>query len=523
MPTPHADADGTRPVRILIVEDDPLDAELVVDRLRDDGLAFEARVVADEAAFRAALDTFRPGLVLSDLSLPGFSGHRALQVLREVAPLTPFIFVSGTIGETAAVEALQAGATDYILKNNPARLASAARRALAEADDRQLRAQAELQLVRGQRFESLAILAGSLSHDLRNILQPVLMAAQMIEGQATQPELRKYGTLIRDCSERGLEMISAILDFARGSRHTGRGHERVKVATLLEAVGLLLRPSLPRNVDLQIAAVDPHLYLPGNATEFQQCLLNLCLNGVQAMPDGGRLLLEADLHEPTPAFFRADEAAHAGSYVRIRVCDSGHGMGADTIAKLFSPFFTTKSDGTGLGLVSCRRIVANHGGVMRVQSTPDTGTRFEIHLPQSVPQADGTPSDTFDSSFQGSDERIMVITEEAATLSLIGDALALYGYMPILAQSSATAMQALERGPPPAALVLDSELKLMSAETTLKTVRERGLLAPVLVLGEGAMPLDGRRKTVRIHKPVTIPGLLRALRDTLHRVPRTKK
>src|SRR5690606_25609695 len=112
--------------------------------------------------------------------LPGFSGTRALSMLRERDRRTPFVFVSGTIGEGDAIEALRSGATDYILKTNMARLPAAVRRAVAEAAERAARDAAESELVKAQRFETLAILAGSLGHDLRNILQPVLMATQLI-------------------------------------------------------------------------------------------------------------------------------------------------------------------------------------------------------------------------------------------------------------------------------------------------------------------------------------------------------
>ena len=95
-------------LRVLVVEDDRYDAELVVDELRADGLSFESQVVDDEAAFRSALDLLQPSIVISDVSMPGFSGHRALEILREKSPITPFIFVSGTLGEEAAHRGAQA-------------------------------------------------------------------------------------------------------------------------------------------------------------------------------------------------------------------------------------------------------------------------------------------------------------------------------------------------------------------------------------------------------------------------------
>lgn len=138
-------------IRVLQVEDNQRDAELVLAELDGDGIAYEAQLVDNEPGFVAALHEFKPHIVLSDLSMPGFSGRHALELLRQQDEDLPFIFVSSTLGEEAAIDALRNGATDYILKENPARLASAVRRALAEVEARRARRRAETELVRAQR------------------------------------------------------------------------------------------------------------------------------------------------------------------------------------------------------------------------------------------------------------------------------------------------------------------------------------------------------------------------------------
>ena len=126
---------GTKlgPIRILMVEDSAEDAELLSDQLLESGLEATFRRVEGESSLREALREFAPDIVLSDLSMPGFSGHQALRVVREHGNTVPFIFVSGTIGEETAVEALRDGANDYIIKHNPTRLPSAVARAIREA------------------------------------------------------------------------------------------------------------------------------------------------------------------------------------------------------------------------------------------------------------------------------------------------------------------------------------------------------------------------------------------------------
>jgi diguanylate cyclase (GGDEF)-like protein/PAS domain S-box-containing protein len=132
-----------RETRILIVEDFGPDAELELRELRRSGLNFTAKVVDTERDFRDGLAAFDPHVVLSDFSLPQFSGMAALAICREMRPDIPFIFVSGTIGEESAVEALRSGATDYVLKTNLKRFPSAVQRAVAESKDRQARRKAE--------------------------------------------------------------------------------------------------------------------------------------------------------------------------------------------------------------------------------------------------------------------------------------------------------------------------------------------------------------------------------------------
>ena len=130
-------------LRILMVEDVASDAELELRELRRGGLSVDARIVETEADFRRELDSFDPDIILSDFSLPRFSGMAALTIARELRPDLPFIFVSGTIGEENAVAALRSGATDYVLKTNLKRFSSAVRRAILEAREKRARKQAE--------------------------------------------------------------------------------------------------------------------------------------------------------------------------------------------------------------------------------------------------------------------------------------------------------------------------------------------------------------------------------------------
>jgi signal transduction histidine kinase len=488
--------------RVLFVEDLAEDAELLQIQLEDAGLVADFLRVDDEPALRRALAEFRPDIVLSDLSMPGFSGHDALRVVRERAPDLPFIFVSGTIGEDVAVAALHEGANDYILKHSSARLPAAVDRALREARTEAERARAEAELMRSQRLDSLSLLAAGLSHDLRNILQPLLIVPDLIAQRSDDPRLHQLAAVVAECGRRGHEMAESMLSFVRGSR---RGSERVRLGPLFDAVQLLLKGSLPRRVSLEVRVADPELALDANYTELQQCLLNLSLNAIQAMPDGGRLELAA---------FEADGG------VRLVVADTGAGMDADTLAQLFTPFFTTKSSGTGLGLVSCQRIIEGLGGRIEVASTPGQGTRFELWLPLPVDAIGAEAGEATATPGQG--QRILLVFGEAARLSLLGNALASQGYVPDLASDGAAALRRWAESGAPDVVVVEGDIKLLPAEDLLMAMHESGYRGPVIVIDDGDLPFDpalvpAALPLQRLHRPLDMHRLFEAVAAALAR------
>src|ERR1700723_95615 len=156
----EADSAG-RSARILILEDEAWDAELAQRLLTSAGLSLTAVVVDTRVAFVEQLAAFRPDVILSDYHLPGFSGQEALKIAQEHYPQIPFIFWSGVLGDEAAVELIKQGATDYVLKDRPARLPSVILRALAEVEQHARLANLEGQLLQAQRLASLGKLAAA--------------------------------------------------------------------------------------------------------------------------------------------------------------------------------------------------------------------------------------------------------------------------------------------------------------------------------------------------------------------------
>ncbi|MGE8279624.1 MAG: response regulator [Stenotrophomonas sp.] len=494
------------PVRILLVEDSPEDAELLSDQLLEAGLQASFERVDNEAEMRRVLADWAPDIVLSDLSMPGFSGYQALQILREVHPRVPFIFVSGTMGEETAVEALHKGANDYIIKHQPARLPSAAARAIREARSDVERQRVEDELMRAQRLESLALLAAGLSHDLRNILQPLLIVPDLIRDRSEDPKIIRLADVIAECGRRGHEMVESMLSFVRGSRQPS---ERIVLQRLFQAVGMLLKSSLPRNVELHLEVADDRMAIEANYTELQQVLLNLALNAIQAMPEGGRLTLVAE---------RGD--GDAGGQVRIRVSDEGLGMDQATLDRLFSPFFTTKANGTGLGLVSCHRIIDSIGGQIKVNSVLGEGTCFDLLLPLHE-TTDAEDDEGLPLVRPGRGERLLVVDDEATRLSLLGNALSSQGYRMRLASDGAVAMRHLQEAGLPDVVLVDSGIPLLSASQLLAEMQAMGYRGPAIVLEDSHAPVfaDGQAPAgISVHvlpKPLEMQRVFRAVADAL--------
>lgn len=334
--------------------------------------------VADAVAFEDALLRFAPDLVIAR-DQPGLSALQALALLRERVAPPPLLILDEHPGLDGALAALRAGASDYLPAGDPASLAAALSRALDRVERRRAKRNAALERVRDQRYQSLAALAGGLGHDLRNVLQPMLMVSAILKKNASE-SIRGLGEMVDGSAQRGLSIVATLQGFARPPAGAS---ERVSVAKLVQAVRLLLRGTTPDNVSLALAPEASELELQGDVAELQQCLLQLCRNAIQAMPDGGCVSVEARREWLEPAFFDEEEPVRPGPYLCVSVRDSGQGIDEKLRSKLFQPFFTTRKNGTGLGLFVCQRIVTRHRGLIRVHSEAGQGTCVDFYLPEA--------------------------------------------------------------------------------------------------------------------------------------------
>jgi two-component system, cell cycle sensor histidine kinase and response regulator CckA len=498
--------------RILLVEDNPSDADLVELAVRRAVPDLVTRQVQTEAEFLQQLKEFAPDLIISDHKLPQFSGARALELARRDSRDRPFLLVTGSIDEETAVEYMKAGATDYLLKDRTARLGAAVlaalkqsrqrsalnmqqlllqkvidtdpnlifvkdidgrfilvNRAVAEIyactvedllgktdadfnpntqevehflrNDRQVmergeplfiaeesvtnpstgttrwfqtikvplslpghemkmmlgvstditaRKGLEEQLRQSQKMEAVGRLAGGIAHDFNNVLTAILGYSQMLlvdlpEGDTRREDVQE----IEHAANRAATLTRQLLAF---SRRQVLQPQILDLNALVENLDKFLRRLIGEDIDLRVHS-SPDLWLvSADSGQMEQVIMNLAVNSRDAMPTGGKLTLETANVELDAGYAQRHIAVTPGQYVMLAVSDTGTGMDEETQARIFEPFYTTKTSGkgTGLGLSTVYGIVKQSGGNIWVYSEIGRGTTFKIYLPRTTES--GTPA-----------------------------------------------------------------------------------------------------------------------------------
>jgi PAS domain S-box-containing protein len=261
-------------------------------------------------------------------------------------------------------------------------LATVAVRDISERAESEREKALQEQLAQARRLESVGQLAGGIAHDFNNILGVILNYAEFV-GDELDPDSQASKDIaeIHRAAERAAALTRQLLIF---SRREVVKPELLYLRNVIGELENLLRRALGERVELTIHFGDP-CAVEADPGQVEQVLVNLAVNARDAMPDGGRLVIEVDRVDLDEEFAETHPNTNPGSYVRLKVSDTGVGMDADTVQRAFEPFFTTKAkgEGTGLGLATVYGIVTGAGGRIDIYSEPGMGTTVKIHLPAS--------------------------------------------------------------------------------------------------------------------------------------------
>jgi len=443
-------------IQILIVEDNPSDAQLLVRELRRSEIDFDWHRVDTEAEYLARLNPDLK-LILSDYEMPQFSGLRALELLKQQPALEiPFIIVSGTIGEEMAVTAMQQGAADYLLKDRLTRLGSAVRRALHEVEEHIERKRLEAQFIEAQKMEVVGQLAGGVAHDFNNVLAVIMGYSDLIvQDLGPDHPLQKYIEEIRHASKRAAGLTQQLLIFSR--------KQTVQAVVLdlnevVESMEKMLRRLVDENVEMTVVYGNPIGQIKADSGYVWQVLMNLVVNARDAMPNGGKLAIETSTVLLDEAYAQAHPGTTPGDYVMLSISDTGIGMTEEVKAHLFEAFFTTKpvGKGTGLGLITCQTVIRQSGGHIDVSSELGQGTTFHIYFPRiDRPQQVVASPLTKTVPLRRGTETLLVVEDEPSLRHLAEGVLKAQGYTVLTAPNGQDALRvADERQGQPIALVI---------------------------------------------------------------------
>jgi len=366
-------------------------------------------------------------------SMPGFKGTDALTMVRQKGLDVPFVFLSGNIGEETAVNAMRAGAQDYVIKGNAARLLPAIQRELREAELRRERKQMEQRVRQLEKFEALGKLAGGVAHDFNNVIGAIMGWAEI--GVDRVPSASPEAKLFRNIgiqADRAAGLTRQLLAYARCQvlqpKNISLNHIVNEATALLQkAIGEQIEVRMVLAPDLQTTRADP--------SQIEQVLLNLCFNARDAMPKGGELLIETRNIDLDTHYCGQSADAKPGRHIQLSVSDTGIGMDPGTIEQIFEPFFTTKEvgKGTGLGLATVFGIVKQHGGFLEVYSELGMGTAFRVYLPASQGAVDPIHQ-VDDAPVRGGTETILVAEDHEGMCEMAREILESLGYHLLLAR-----------------------------------------------------------------------------------------
>jgi PAS domain S-box-containing protein len=378
----------------------------------------------------------------------------------------------------------------------------------------------EAQLRQAQKMEAIGTLAGGIAHDFNNLLTAIFGNAEVaaMEVPSDHPAQENLRELLQ-AAFRARDLVNQILIFSRRQEQERRP---LQLGPIVAEAMKLIRASLPRTIEIETdisAAAVPVLADP---IQIHQVVMNLCTNAGHAMRQaGGKLTVSLKPVDVDADFVRLHPKLTIGSYLRLAVCDTGHGIEPETMDRIFEPFFSTKppGEGTGLGLSVVHGIMANHDGAVTVYSQVGRGTTFHLYFPvvdTTISVARQPPR----AIVRGSGECVLVVDDEGSVAEIAGRMLERAGYETVTYTDPVDALQAFGDNPLRFAVVLtDLTMPRLTGLDLAQALRRLRPDLPI-VLGSGFSDHLGEQKarqagiSALLLKPYTIQDLA----ETVHRV-----
>jgi signal transduction histidine kinase len=381
---------------------------------------------------------------------------------------------------------------------------------------------AETQVRQMQKMEAVGQLTGGIAHDFNNMLAVIMSAMNLIERKLKRGEtdIAKFVESALDAAKRAASLTGRLLAF---SRQQPLAPSVIEANRMVAGMSDLLRRTLGESVAVETVLAGGLWKTHADPSQLENAILNLAVNGRDAMADGGKLTIETANAYLDDAYAAAHAEVPAGQYVMIAVTDTGTGMSPDVAAKAFEPFFTTKSagKGTGLGLSQVFGFVKQSGGHVKIYSETGQGTTVKIYLPRHFGDAQpaAEPVQARDTTVAPTETILVVEDDERVRVGTV-DALRELGYTVFHASSATEALARLEATPDVALLFTDIVMPGMNgrklADEALKTMPQLKVLFTTGFTRNAVVHNGVLDHGVNfIAKPFSIDQLARKLREVL--------
>jgi signal transduction histidine kinase/ActR/RegA family two-component response regulator len=381
----------------------------------------------------------------------------------------------------------------------------------------------EEQLRQAQKMEAVGRLAGGVAHDFNNLLMAISGYAELALSAKTDASRRERIEEIATAADRAAALTRQLLAFSRKQVLQPRV---ISLNTVVSEIEKMLGRLIGEDIELVTRLTPTLLNVLADPGQLEQVLVNLAVNARDAMPEGGRLVIETENAECGPDHPLADAELEAGSYVVLVVRDTGHGMAPEVLDHLFEPFFTTKDSGkgTGLGLSTVYGIVKQSGGAITVDSGTGLGTTFRIYLPTATAEMEALESSSVPVSPRAGGEHLLVVEDNRAVRTFVSEALTTAGYQVLDADSAESALELLASDERPIDLLLTDVVlpKMDGYDLSRHALARRPALRIIYMSGYVDSPrlreLALREGIDLIEKPFTSAAITARVAASLERV-----